>query len=230
MTKLVLNENSLTGSIPESLGVLLDYSLQLFDASSNFLSGALPQWVSVAPKYGAVVKLDHNPFACPIPAADLYSGATCVNFPITNLQPKCLQSNSVELVWGLQWPLGVDLWCGFSGASSSFLASSLAEMINSNCLSCNTPNFGAPTQTGAVFLNIFLQDPTIGAATRITNDTTPVPILGSQGCPITPVGQNSSNVTRFSKSKKTSPASSLVVDVLLTLGFSAFTAWCMLFP
>jgi hypothetical protein len=182
--KLILNENTLTGSIPESLGVLLDYSLQLFDASFNLLSGSLPQWVSAAPNSGTVVKLDHNPFACPIPPADFFSGATCVDYPITNLQPKCLQSNSVELVWGRQWPQGVDLYCGFAGVGSSFLAASLAEMLNPDVLSCNTPDFGSPSRLRAVYLNIFLQDPTLGPAIRITNESNPISLLGTQSCPL----------------------------------------------
>lgn len=178
----------MTNTIPEELGALLSYSLQVFDVSFNFLTGILPAWISVAPKYGALIKLDHNPFVCPIPQADLYTGATCVEYQITKIQPSCFQSYGIALIWGTPWPQHVNLWCAFSSVNlnpGSFLTTQ-ALMINPECLSCDTPDLGNSYGPNNYLLNIFLNASNIGPMTQITNQSTVIPVLGSSGCPLDP--------------------------------------------
>lgn len=182
---MFMNRNQLTGSIPEELGSLLSYSLRSFDVSFNYLTGSLPEWISIAPKVGAVITLDHNPFVCPIPEADLYTGATCVAYQITKIQPTCLQSYDLALIWGISaWPQGVSLYCGFESVNLNpgSVLTSEALLVNPGCLSCNTPDLGNNVGPNDYVVNIYLNSP----ATKITNQSNTTPVLGSSGCPLDP--------------------------------------------
>lgn len=220
-----MNRNQLTNTIPEELGSLLSYSLRTFDVSFNYLTGILPEWIAVAPKVGAVVKLDHNPFVCPIPQADLYTGATCVEYQITKIQPNCLQSHGLVLIWGTPWPQGVTLWCAFTSVNLNLgpVSTTEALMVNPDCLSCDIPDLGNNVGPNDYIINIYLDSPIINPTTQITNQSSSLPVLGSSGCPIDPP-QNISRVQQ-KKNKKKSTAGQLSVG--LTLFFASVLAFLL---
>lgn len=100
MALLDVGHNLLTGTIPESLGALLDFSLVYVDLSHNGLTGFVPDFFDGSESELTFVNLSGNAFFCPIPAWANYTGATCAYWDITAVTPTCIFPHESWVVYG----------------------------------------------------------------------------------------------------------------------------------
>ena len=212
LSEILLSRNAFQGDIPTSFGQLIGYSFSLFDASHNMLSGFLPGWISVAPSYGVSVYLSNNPFSCPIPTSDLYTGATCIDVSISNVQPSCYQTDALVLVYGGPWlDQDLGLYCKFH-TNSTILGSEPVDIISSNLLSCSTPS------------NCGDRAPTLQIVDYQGNPiTTNAWNFGCRNCVCTATNQSARYATRKYKSTASAQDHFLLLGLFLSMSMIIFS-------
>lgn len=136
LVKIDLHGNVLSGSIPDSLGDLLNYNLDYLDLSENELSGAIPTFFDGAEDDFTYVDLSGNRFVCPIPSWAEYTQANCIEWSITGVAPLCVADGELFTVYGLGFSSVAGLACSLMDVDTGSITFATAVLVAEDTILC----------------------------------------------------------------------------------------------